>query len=88
MGLHLQLSVEASGADIWNTSDAFHFVNREWAGDASIAARVHSLENTHVWAKAGVMLRESLAPGAKHVMVVATPGKMLAMHTPALPRAA
>src|SRR5688500_12915927 len=73
------LSVEASGTDIWNTSDAFHFVNREWAGDASIAARVHSLENTHVWAKAGVMLRESLAPGSKHVMVVATPGKGLAM---------
>src|SRR5436190_4357281 len=73
------VSIEASGADIWNTSDAFHFFSRDWAGDASIVARVRSLENTHAWAKAGVMLRESVSPDSKHVTVVATPGKGLAM---------
>jgi regulation of enolase protein 1 (concanavalin A-like superfamily) len=73
------VSIDASGADIWNTSDAFHFLNREWTGDVSIVARVHLLENTHPWAKAGVMLRESLSPGSTHVTVIATPGKGLAM---------
>ena len=73
------VSIEASGADIWNTADAFHFLNREWAGDGSIVARVDSLENTNAWAKAGVMVRESLSPGSKQVTLVATPGKGLAM---------
>ena len=43
-----------------------------------------SLENTHAWAKAGVMLRESLAPGSKYVTLVATPGKGLAMQARSL----
>jgi regulation of enolase protein 1 (concanavalin A-like superfamily) len=73
------VSIDASGADIWNTADAFHFFSRGWEGDASIAAFVFSLENTHAWAKAGVMLRESLAPGSKYVTLVATPGKGIAM---------
>ena len=33
-----------------------------------------SQTNTDVWAKAGVMIRESLAPGSRHAMVVVTPG--------------
>ena len=37
-------------------------------------ARVVSLTNTNPWAKAGVMIRESLAAGSRHVMVVKTPG--------------
>ena len=68
-----------SGADIWNTADAFRFVHREWPGDGSIATLVNFLDNTHVWAKAGVMFRETLSPGSKHVMLVETPGKGLAM---------
>ena len=73
------VSLEGSGADIWNTADAFHFFSREWTGDGTIVARVHSLEHTHAWAKAGVMFRESSSPGSRHVMLVATPAKGLAM---------
>jgi regulation of enolase protein 1 (concanavalin A-like superfamily) len=73
------VSIEASGADIWNAADAFHFLHREWAGDGAISSFVFSLEGTHAWAKAGVMFRESLSSGSKHVMLVATPGKGLAM---------
>jgi hypothetical protein len=40
---------------------------------------VRSIENTHAWAKAGVMFRESLAAGAKHVMVIVSPGRGMAM---------
>jgi hypothetical protein len=40
-----------------------------------MSARVLSIDNTNAWAKSGVMFRESLAPGSKHVMVMVTPGK-------------
>lgn len=73
------VSIEGSGSDIWGTSDAFHFMHREWTGDGAITTFVHSLENTNPWAKAGVMFRESLTPGARHVTLVATPGRGLAM---------
>jgi hypothetical protein len=45
----------------------------------TITARVRSVSNAHVWSKAGVMIRENLSPGAKHVVAVVTPGKGIAM---------
>ena len=71
-------TVRGSGADIWGTADAFHFVYRTLTGDGSIVARVASLENIDQWTKAGVMIRASLAPGSRHAMMVVSPGKGLA----------
>jgi len=65
--------VNASGNDIWNTADAFHFVYRDLSGDGGLIARVATLTNTDQWAKAGVMIRESLAAGSKHASTVVTP---------------
>ncbi len=56
--------IEASGADIWGANDEFHFVYQQLSGDVEIITRVVSLENTNGWAKAGVMIRNSLAPNA------------------------
>ena len=42
--------------------------------NGSILVRVDSLLDSNAWAKAGVMIRESLQPGSKHAMVVVTPG--------------
>ena len=70
-------SIDASGADIWGTADEFHFASRSLTGDGVITARVASLTNTHASAKAGLMIRETLVPGAKHAFVFATPGKGL-----------
>ncbi len=67
-------TVQGGGADIWNNADAFHYVHQSWTGDGQILARVNSLVNTDPWAKAGVMFRESLAAGSRHVMMVVTPG--------------
>ncbi|MBN1513406.1 MAG: hypothetical protein JXB13_15420, partial [Phycisphaerae bacterium] len=67
-------TMSAAGADIWGTADEFRFVYKSLSGDGSIIAKVDSVENTNVWAKAGVMIREGLAAGAKHAMVVVTPG--------------
>ena len=64
--------VHASGSDIWGQSDAFHFVFREIEGDAEISARVYSVDETHAWAKAGVMIRGSLDPSSQHAIMAAT----------------
>jgi hypothetical protein len=36
---------------------------------------MQSVQFTHAWAKAGVMIRESLASGSKHAFAFVTPGK-------------
>jgi hypothetical protein len=71
-------TIDGGGADIWNTADEFHFVYQTLPGDGEIVARVVSVENTNAWAKAGVMMRETLATGSKHAMMVLTPGNGLA----------
>ncbi|MCM8537243.1 MAG: DUF1593 domain-containing protein [Lentisphaeraceae bacterium] len=64
--------ISASGSDIWGTSDAFGFVHLDAQGDVEVKARIQSLENTNAWAKAGVMIRETLAANSKHAMTVIT----------------
>jgi len=62
-------TVRGAGADIWGTADSFHFANQLLAGDGEIVARVASMGNTHAYAKAGVMIRETLTAGARHVIL-------------------
>jgi hypothetical protein len=74
--------MEGSGADIWGTADAFRFALSRYYGSGSVrevSARVRDVENTHRWAKAGVMFRETVDPGARHVMVVVSAGRGVAM---------
>jgi hypothetical protein len=66
-------TITASGADIWNQSDEFHYAYKTLTGSGSIAARVMSVGNTDGWAKAGVMIRETLNADSKHAMMVVTP---------------
>ena len=68
-------TLKGSGADIWDFADAFHFVYQPLARDGEIIARVTSLENTHVWAKAGVMIRASLTASAPYAMMLVTPAR-------------
>jgi hypothetical protein len=67
-------TVTGSGVDIWDTADEFHYVYQPLSGDGQIVARVVSVTNTDPWAKAGVMIRETLTGGSKHAMMVVTPG--------------
>ncbi len=71
--------VDASGADIWGTADAFGYLHRPWTGDGQITVRVDSLTNTNPWAKAGVMFRDSLDPGSPQVMAIVSPARGVAM---------
>ena len=68
------ITIRGSGIDIWDTVDGFRFVYRQMTGDAEVEAQVASLGNTHPWAKAGVMIRESTAAGARNVFAYLTPG--------------
>ena len=66
-------TMSGSGADIWDQADEFHFAYKVLTGAGSIVARVESLTNTDPWAKAGVMIRETLDPGSKHAFGCVTP---------------
>jgi regulation of enolase protein 1 (concanavalin A-like superfamily) len=67
-------TVRGSGADVWGSADGFHYVYRPLAGDGQIVARVASVGNTNAYAKAGVMLREQLSAGSRHVILDVRPG--------------
>ncbi len=76
------------GADIWNNADQFVYGNLQndsgaLAGDGFLEVKVNSLVNTDTYAKAGVMFRDSLAAGSKHVLLAVTPagGVMLQRRT-------
>ena len=66
-------TVTGSGSDIYNTVDSFHFASASITGDGEIKARVTSQTNTGSWAKAGVMMRESMSNGSRHAMMYITP---------------
>jgi hypothetical protein len=73
-------TMTGSGTDIWDLTglgegfhDEFHFAYKMLAGAGSIVVRVNSVENTNGWAKAGVMIRESLDPGSRHAFACVTP---------------
>jgi len=67
------ITMTARGADIWDEADEFHFAYKQLSGIGSITARVVSITDTDPWAKAGVMIRESLEPGSVNVMIAVTP---------------
>ena len=68
------MTVQGSGADIWGSADAFHYVYQPWSGDGSFVAFLASLTNTNSWAKAGVMIRATLDPGSVHAFALVSAG--------------
>ncbi len=68
------ITMGGGGTDIWNAADEFRFASKRLTGNGVIIAKVESVDNTDPWAKGGVMMRESLDPGARFAAVYATPG--------------
>ena len=64
--------MSATGEDIWGGADQFSYAYRRLLGNGSIVARVDSLVHTNDWAKAGVMIRESLDPSSAHAFMLVT----------------
>lgn len=71
-------TVSGSGNDIWGTADEFRYAYQKISGDTEIRARVIDITNTNAWAKAGVMIRETLLNNSRHAMVVVTPANGIA----------
>jgi hypothetical protein len=68
-------TIKSTGADIWGTSDEFHFAYKEvTSGACSIIVKVESLDpNAEADTKAGVMIRNSLDPNSTNAAIVVTP---------------
>lgn len=65
-------TVAGAGADSWGTADSGHFAYRAFTGDGAIIAKVEAIQNTSPYAKAGVMMRTSLAQGAPRATMLVT----------------
>jgi len=69
-----QYTVSGGGSDIWHDAgDHFQFAFQPLAGDCQITARVLSIDDTHRWAKAGVMIRQDLSYTSLYAMTCVTP---------------
>jgi len=70
-----KISLTGSGTDIWSNSDQFTYAYKTLNGDGSMTARVVSVgTGSNTWAKAGVMIRDSLDGGSTHATTVMTGG--------------
>jgi hypothetical protein len=74
-GAGSSFTVSGAGADVWGTADAFRYAYRPLVGDGSIVAQVSSLQFLADWTKAGVMMRETLAPGSRHAFMLVSSNK-------------
>ena len=72
------MTITGDGADIWNRADAFHYVYLAMKGDVTLTVRVMGIQNTDPWAKAGLMIRQSLAPDSAYAMALVTSGQGVA----------
>lgn len=72
-----ELTISANGADVWNNIDEFAALYREAVpGDFDARVRIISQQNTHAWAKAGIMVRNDMTqPGTStgYSMISVTP---------------
>jgi hypothetical protein len=67
--------MSAEGTDIWGGTDEFRYVYKQLSGNGEIIARVDRIAGpgTNEWAKAGVMIRETLVGTSKHAFMAVTP---------------
>jgi hypothetical protein len=66
-------TVEASG-HIWGRWDDFRFVYARLSRDGEITARVDSVAATNSWAKAGVMIRETMSSRSRFAYTLVSAG--------------
>ncbi|HTH48741.1 MAG TPA: immunoglobulin domain-containing protein [Candidatus Limnocylindria bacterium] len=64
--------VGSSTGDIWDIADDCRFVYQAVPGDFDFQARVQALTGTAYWAKAGIMLRHSVADTSGEFSMLAT----------------
>jgi RHS repeat-associated protein len=67
-------TVNGAGTAISSTADSFHFAYQPLSGDGSIVARLVSFQGGGTYHAAGIMIRETLAPGATEISMDYTVG--------------
>lgn len=67
-----EVTVSAVGGEIWDVSDEFTFRYLELTGDCEFTARIPAVHAADVNAKAGLMIRESLAADSTHAILSRT----------------
>jgi regulation of enolase protein 1 (concanavalin A-like superfamily) len=65
-------TVRSSGMNIDGEGDAFHYVFKAVRGDSEIVAEVVSIQYSHPFAKAGLMMRENLNEYSRNVTLALT----------------
>ncbi len=67
-------TINGAGGDIWGTADAFHYL---WRGESGagpeLRVRIDDLKATHAFAKAGLMVRQTLDADSPTVVLDVTP---------------
>lgn len=66
--------IVGGGNSLWGVADQFYFLHREVSGDFDVRVRVASLVGGGTDPMAGLMARESLSAGSRHVFANARPG--------------
>ncbi|UCG56239.1 MAG: LamG domain-containing protein [Phycisphaerales bacterium] len=67
-------TVTGNGHDIWDDADDFQYAYRQISGDCQMTVRVKSMQQVHAWAKAGVMIRDTLDADSSNAMIALTGG--------------
>ncbi len=67
------LMISSSGGAISGAADQFQFSSKLVSGDFDLCVRLAALGLSDTWAKAGLMAREALTPGARYAASLATP---------------
>lgn len=68
-----RFEIVTEGTDIWGTQDQLNYIYRPLTGDGTMIVQVDAMNDMSDWAKAGIMIRESLETDAKHVDMLVTP---------------
>jgi hypothetical protein len=72
-----QIQIDAGGADTWQSYDRYGSVYQSISGDFIAQVKIISQENTNQWAKAGIMIRNSISnptTSTGYTFMVVTPG--------------
>ena len=67
-------TMTGAGSNVWGGADQFHFAPKELTGDGSITLRVDNIvPSTHGDPRIGVMIRDTLDPGAPNAILFVEP---------------
>lgn len=69
-------TILTEGSDIWNNQDGFNFAYETKTNDFDVVVRVKSETKTSNWAKAGLMVRETLDYGSRDWNIINDPSSL------------